>query len=79
MVKNFSFRDIKNGINKFKDHVIDSLEKKSIKVDDKKLNDVSIISANNDKELGTLIAEAFRKAGENGIVAMEHLLQTIRI
>ena len=69
--KDFSFRDIKNGINKFKDHVIDSLEKKSIEVDDKKLNDVSIISANNDKELGTLIADAFRKAGENGIVAME--------
>ena len=69
--KEHSFRDVKNGINKFKDHVIESLEKYAIEVDDKKLNDVSIISANNDKELGDLIAEAFRKAGENGIVAME--------
>ena len=69
--KEFSFRDIKNGINKFKDHILKSLEKKSIDVDDKKLNDVSVISANNDIELGTLIADAFRKAGENGIVAME--------
>ena len=69
--KDFSFRDVKNGMKKFKEHVIDSLEKKAIEVDDKMLNDVSIISTNNDKELGDLIAEAFRKAGENGIVAME--------
>jgi chaperonin GroEL len=66
-----SFRDIKQGINKYKDHIIKLLEDKAIDVDDKKLNDVSIISANNDKELGTLIADAFRQAGENGIVAME--------
>lgn len=66
-----SFRNIKKGINDYKDHVIKLLEDKAIDVDDKKLNDVSIISANNDKELGTLIADAFRQAGENGIVAME--------
>jgi len=67
----FSFRDIKSGINKFKEHIISNLEKKSIKIDDKKLDDVSTISANNDKVLGDIIAGAFRKAGENGIVAME--------
>mgnify|MGYP001156785445 FL=1 len=67
----FSFRDIKSGINKFKEHIISNLEKKSIKIDDKKLDDVSTISANNDKILGGIIADAFRKAGENGIVAME--------
>ena len=67
----FSFRDVKDGIDKFKDHILKILEKKSIKIDDKKLNDVSTISANNDKELGKLIADAFRKAGDNGIVTME--------
>jgi|TARA_R110000824_G_scaffold70312_1_gene180546 chaperonin GroEL len=67
----FSFRDIKEGINKFKSFVLDILEKRAIKVDDKKLNDVSTISANNDEVLGKLIADAFREAGENGIVAME--------
>jgi len=66
-----SFRDIKQGIGKFKTHIIELLEKKATEVDDKKLDDVSIISANNDKELGKLIADAFRQAGENGIVTME--------
>ena len=69
--KQFSFRDIKSGINKFKDNVIELLESKAIDVDDKKLDDVSIISANNDKKLGLLISDAFKKAGENGIVTME--------
>ncbi len=67
----FSFRDVKDGIDKFKDHILGILEKKSIQIDDKKLDDVSTISANNDKELGKLIADAFRKAGDNGIVTME--------
>ena len=35
--KEHSFRDVKNGINKFKDHVIESLEKYAIEVDDKKV------------------------------------------
>ena len=67
----FSFRDIKSGITQYSKYIIDILEKMSIKVDDKRLEDVSIISANNDKELGKLIASAFKKAGNNGIVAME--------
>ena len=68
---NFSFRDIKKGINAFKDHVIEKLNKKAVKIDDSKLINVSAISANNDYELGNTIAEAFKNAGENGIVTME--------
>ena len=66
-----SFRDIKNGINKFRDHVIDFLSDKAVKVDNEELYNVSTISANNDAELGKLIAEAFESSGDNGIVAME--------
>ena len=66
-----SFRDIKSGIEKFRDHVINFLSTKVVKVDSKELHNVSKISANNDEKLGTLIAEAFESAGENGIVAME--------
>ncbi len=66
-----TFRDVKNGILKFKEHVINFLAKKSVKVDSKELYNVSTISANNDKELGKLIAQAFEGAGENGIVTME--------
>jgi len=67
----FSFRDVKEGINRYKKHIIKVIEDKAVEVDDKKLNDVSTISANNDSVLGDLIAEAFRKAGDNGIVTME--------
>ena len=67
----FSFRDVKEGINKYKKHVVKVIEDKAVEVDDKKLNDVSTISANNDSVLGDLIADAFRKAGDNGIVTME--------
>ncbi len=66
-----SFRDVKSGINRFKEIVLDLLQSKTIEINDKKLDDVSIISTNNDVELGKLIANAFRQAGENGIVTME--------
>lgn len=66
-----SFRDVKNGIDKFLDKAIKELDKRSVAVDDKRLRNVSVISANNDKELGGLIADAFEAAGDNGVVTME--------
>ena len=36
------------------------------------INNVATISANNDKELGDVIAGAFKEAGENGVVTMEN-------
>ena len=67
----FSFRDIKSGINRFAEKVIEHITDKATPVDDKMLHDVSVISTNNDKELGDMIAMAFKSAGENGIVTME--------
>ena len=67
----FSFRDIKSGINKLSSVVVDELTKRALQVDDKMLHDVSIISANNDHDLGNLITQAFLNAGDNGIVTME--------
>ena len=67
----FSFRDIKSGINKFAKEVIKHITSKAVPVDSKMLHDVSIISANNDTELGGMIAGAFESAGDNGIVTME--------
>ncbi|MAS49258.1 MAG: molecular chaperone GroEL [Alphaproteobacteria bacterium] len=69
--ESFSFRDIKSGIEKYKNLIIQELESKAVKIDNSRLDDVSTISANNDPVLGKLIADAFRKAGDNGIVAME--------
>ena len=64
----YSFRDIKAGINKALSNTIKSLNEKSIEVNEERLKQVSIISCNGDKELGKIIAEAFERAGDNGIV-----------
>lgn len=66
-----SFRDIKDDTEALRDYIIKELDKRSIPVDDKTLEHVSIVSTNGDKELGGLISEAFKKAGENGIVTYE--------
>ena len=66
-----SFRDIKKGIEDFRDTMIKFLEKKAVAVNDNRLEDVSIISANGDKELGKLISDAFIAAGEHGVVTQE--------
>ena len=67
-----SFRDIKKGIEKAAAGVIEFLENKATEVDDEKLEQVSIISANSDNELGKLIADAFKAAGDHGVVTMNH-------
>ena len=43
----------------------------SKKVSKKRLLDVATISANNDSEIGSIIAEAYNKVGPNGIVTVE--------
>ena len=65
-----SFRDIRSGIEGYAEKVIKFLEKRSVNVDEKRLENVSVISANNDKALGKLIADAFKSAGEHGVVTM---------
>ena len=63
-----SFRDIKSGIDKCLDYLVSQLDRRAVDVTPKRLEQVSIISANGDIELGKLIADAFVKAGDNGIV-----------
>jgi len=64
-------RSIKNGINTAVDNVVKYLQKKRKKVSGKKIDQVAAISANNDKDLGKLIGEAFRLVDETGVVMME--------
>ena len=64
-------RSIKNGINTAVDNVVKYLQKKRKKVSGKKIDQVATISANNDKNLGTIIGEAFKLVDETGIVLME--------
>lgn len=53
------------------DDVVASLKKKSKKVTKRRLLDVATISANNDREIGKIIAGLHTEVGENGIVTVE--------
>ena len=66
-----TLRNMKDGIEKGVDNVVNYLTKKSKKVRGKKIDQVATISANNDKELGKVIGEAFRLVDETGVVMME--------
>lgn len=58
-------------INKHKETIFKYLKEGSQKVNKKKLLDVATISANNDKELGKIIAQAYNKVGKDGVVTVE--------
>ena len=66
-----SLRNIKDGINTGVKEVVKYLEKKRKKINGKKIDQVATISANNDKDLGKIIGEAFRLVDETGVVIME--------
>ena len=68
---NLTIREIKDGVNETLDSVISYLNNIAIDVEGDMLKSVSAISCNNDKELGTIIAEAYEKVGKNGVVLME--------
>lgn len=63
--------DLTRSINKLADQVIENLGKKAKKVTGKTLKDVATISANNDKELGMLIADIYSQVGKDGVVTVE--------
>lgn len=70
-LKELGPRKVKQGIDDAVDKVIKYIEKNSVKVTGDMVNQVATISTNNDKELGSVIAEAFRLVDETGIVMME--------
>src|SRR4030042_5490035 len=64
--------DLKRGIEKAVDVVIEELKKLSTPVQDKKeIAQVGTISANNDASIGELIAEAMDKVGKDGVITVE--------
>jgi len=65
--------DLKRGIDKATAAVIASLKKSSEKVDDdiSKIEQVATISANNDKEIGGLIADAMKTVTKDGVITVE--------
>ena len=71
VAEDLTIREIKEGVNKTLEDVISYLNSKAIDVEGDMLKSVSAISCNNDRELGTIIAEAYDKVGKNGVVLME--------
>jgi chaperonin GroEL len=64
--------DIKRGIEKAVEVVIEELKKLSKPVQEKKeIAQVGTISANNDSSVGELIAEAMDKVGKDGVITVE--------
>ena len=64
--------DLKRGIDKAVEVVIDELKKMSKPTQDKKeIAQVGTISANNDSTIGELIAEAMDKVGKDGVITVE--------
>jgi len=66
-----STRDIKSGIASGAKKVNEYLDSIKIEVKDDMLDNVAAISCNNDKELGAIIANAYKKVGSDGVVLME--------
>ena len=64
-------REVKQGIDSAVAKVIEYLESIKIDVDDDMLDHVATISCNNDKELGSIISEAYKTVGKDGVVLME--------
>ena len=63
---------LKKGIDKAVEVVVQNIAAKSIKVSSKQdIANVGTISANNDKEIGNLIADAMDKVGKDGVITVE--------
>jgi len=65
--------DLKRGIDKAAESVVGNLKQQSQAVgnDNDKIRQVATVSANNDDNIGRLIAEAFTKVGKEGVITVE--------
>ena len=66
-----TIREIKQGLESGVDKIINYLESIKIDVNDNMLDHVASISCNNDIELGSIISEAYKTVGKDGVVLME--------
>ena len=64
--------DLKRGIDQAVDAVVKDIEKRSKKVStNDEIQQVGTVSANNDREIGRMIAEAMQKVGNEGVITVE--------
>src|SRR2546421_3931721 len=63
--------DVKRGIEMAVKAAIEAIDKMSKPVEGKDIAHIGSISANNDEEIGTIIAEAMDKVGKDGVITVE--------
>ena len=65
--------DLKRGIDKAVSAVVDFIKQNAEQVDDNydKIEQVATVSANNDAEIGKLLADAMRKVSKDGVITIE--------
>jgi chaperonin GroEL len=64
--------DLKRGIDRAVDAVVKEIDKRSKKVStNDEIAQVGTVSANNDSEIGKMIAEAMQKVGNEGVITVE--------
>ena len=65
--------DLKRGIDKGVQAVVEDLHKQSVQVGNEyeKIEQVAAISANNDPEIGALIADAMKRVSKDGVITVE--------
>ena len=63
--------DVMWGIKYDVERIIDIIKDRSVKVTDDMLDHIASISSNNDRDIGEIVAQAYRKVGKDGIVTVE--------
>lgn len=69
--KDINVTKLRNALEVLSNDVIAGVKKRSRAVTDQNLKSVATISANNDSELGEIIADAYLKVGADGVVTIE--------
>ena len=62
---------LKRGIDKAVAHAVEQIKKLSTPVKGDMISQVGAISANNDRTIGEIIAEAMKKVGKDGVITVE--------
>src|SRR5260370_9690290 len=65
---------LRRGILKAGERVVEELEKQAEKIDDKdekEILEVATIAANNNREIGSKLAEALKRVGKDGVITVE--------
>jgi chaperonin GroEL len=64
--------DLKRGIDKAVQSVVSELKKSSQKINtNKEIEQIATISANNDSEIGRMLADAMNRVGKDGVITVE--------